>query len=104
MKLINFLPLLCSADTVQQRLDLLEQRVEQLERQAEIGQEKASFSYGLYYCQDGSIPGIDPDLYNFKGKGRIPLDYQFYDSMFDRRPDYAGKSECSSFSKETIQN
>ena len=90
MKLINFLPLLCSADTIKERLDLLEQRVDQLERQADIGQEKASFSYGLYYCQDESIPGIDSKLYNFKGKGRIPLDYQFYDTLFDRRPDFAG--------------
>ena len=39
-----------------------------------------AFSYGLYYCQDATVPGVDTTNFNFVGKGKIPLDYMFYDN------------------------
>ena len=90
MKLAYFMPIVLRAQEINERLIELEQRVEQLERRASFSSTKASFSYGLNYCQNPSVPGIDTERYNFKGKGRIPLDYKFYDSLHDFELNYAG--------------
>ena len=90
MKLAYFLPIMASSQDINERLNELEQRVGQLERRASFGETKASFSYGLNYCQNPSVPGIDTERYNFKGKGLIPVDYKFYDSMHELELTYAG--------------
>ena len=95
MKLALLLPALITGETVEDRLVQLEKRVQTLEKKLLFGDSKKAFSYGLYFCQNENVPGIDTQRYNFKGKGKIPVDYQFYDTMHDTNYalDYAGTAD-----------
>ena len=92
MKLGLLLPALITGETVEDRLTQLEKRVQTLEKKLLFGDSKKAFSYGLYYCQNENVPGIDTQRYNFKGKGKIPVDFKFHDTMHEAKHslDYAG--------------